>query len=604
MQLSQHKEAVAELADDLQAASSRLVDKAAVLKEVQSRIDSEGSTKVRRRRLGECCRVACRRVAPLGLGRGAACSTLLYAALRLLCVCVCSVLCCAVLSGIVLWRWCAEPVVCRRCVMVFELANISLPLSDAPGWRRGTVGGGDCDYSAYSCCGGEAALALFDSASMWCAVLCVGCRVRNISDHCLSVQIDPRLIASSSQLVTLNGQLESLETRRNALYEKQACCCCGSCLIPSTTRNVLCRLCCRVTGPQGRFRNQGAARQVPGGCVLVPRMPRCSLSMLTLTLTLTLLWCRHRQRVARSNQRAEGRHRRRGEVEGRGRGPGSRQGGVQERARGAAVAAQRRAGAAHRRGVGPNCVVCAHGVGRAVACGRVRSRGATCLAGDVLCARWVQQLKHATELATRRAASRDDANAQLAQARTDERECSKRVSVCVWRALVYRVLRCAASLWLVARGRFRSIHSHRLMCTVDSAADGHVALQIEASESQLQVLNRRLEKSFSPAISAGIREINHLRDVERWKGVYGTLLDLLSTEPQYNTVVEVRCRVCVCVCAHVRPYASRVVSVAQIIGGKQLLNMVVDTDETAARCIEHLKRTNRGVFAEAVVPCV
>jgi hypothetical protein len=85
------------------------------------------------------------------------------------------------------------------------------------------------------------------------------------------------------------------------------------------------------------------------------------------------------------------------------------------------------------------------------------------------------------------------------------------------------------------------------MCTVDSAADGHVALQIEASESQLQVLNRRLEKSFSPAISAGIREINHLRDVERWKGVYGTLLDLLSTEPQYNTVVEVRCRVCVCV---------------------------------------------------------
>lgn len=45
-------------------------------------------------------------------------------------------------------------------------------------------------------------------------------------------------------------------------------------------------------------------------------------------------------------------------------------------------------------------------------------------------------------------------------------------------------------------------------------------------------------------------------------------------------------------------------SVAQIIGGKQLLNMVVDTDETAARCIEHLKRTNRGVFAEAVVPCV
>eukprot|EP00771_Trimastix_marina_P001020 gnl/Trimastix_PCT/2064.p1 GENE.gnl/Trimastix_PCT/2064~~gnl/Trimastix_PCT/2064.p1 ORF type:complete len:1189 (+),score=483.16 gnl/Trimastix_PCT/2064:114-3680(+) len=92
---------------------------------------------------------------------------------------------------------------------------------------------------------------------------------------------------------------------------------------------------------------------------------------------------------------------------------------------------------------------------------------------------------------------------------------------------------------------------------------------IEQAEHEQQKATKTLHTTIAKTLSAGLQGVRRIAQEQDIRGVYGPLIELLTTEEKFATAVEVT-------------------------AGNSLFHVVVDTDETASRLLEALQTENVG----------
>ena len=118
----------------------------------------------------------------------------------------------------------------------------------------------------------------------------------------------------------------------------------------------------------------------------------------------------------------------------------------------------------------------------------------------------------------------------------------------------------------------------QLRSTRNTATDERKALWRKEQElvdarktagEQLESSRRTLQHSMSRPQWVAIEAVRRIAKEKKIKGLHGLVVELFETDPNYHTAVEVT-------------------------AGNQLLQMVVDTDETATALLRELQRENVG----------
>ncbi len=111
---------------------------------------------------------------------------------------------------------------------------------------------------------------------------------------------------------------------------------------------------------------------------------------------------------------------------------------------------------------------------------------------------------------------------------------------------------------------------HRELWRKDAALEE----EIKRANDDKGKLDRQLANSVSKQISTGLAAVRRIAEEHNIEGVYGPLIELCEVPERFLTSVE-------------------------ITAGNALFYVVVDTDETAAKILEHLSQAGRYVHTHA-----
>ena len=164
--------------------------------------------------------------------------------------------------------------------------------------------------------------------------------------------------------------------------------------------------------------------------------------------------------------------------------------------------------------------------------------------------------KQAAELARAAAAAADKASAEEREAAAARQQLATLEETHRRAAEAAAEAKAACSAAAKPRDELKAAHSEA------QAAKG--AAQSAAAAAQ-QTVQRAMPRATAVAVAA----IRRIAEEKRLRGVHGTLLELITANPTFNTAIET-------------------------IAGMQLFHMVVDTDETATVLLRELQKVGAG----------